>query len=216
MATDIIAIIGHNLTPFEIANLPKQIDSQIELKDIYINNYRNKAEFGYKQQQIKEISLPKSNWTYEFSESNLVNCWTHNENLPVDYPMYNEIQLETYFGWLTINRHTIQIKLFPEHKYANFFYFNQCKYILFFNRALAKKIGQDKIIYTADNGHGFEDLQKKAIEGEKFDELLKHCEETFGTDSNSIVEKIKNMFFIDNISNDIEYFEDLSWKDIEN
>lgn len=211
MATDIITIIGHHLTISEIIDLPKQIDSSTEIKALWLDEIENRVEFGYTKEKLIEASKKKSYWDIEVDENVLLEFWKSNEGSQEDSLMYLNCYLHTFFGWLRIYRHTIQIILLPEHKYPNLFYYNRCKYILTFNRALAKQFGQNKLIYAADNGFSSSIVEDKAIEGFNFESLVAFGQTKFGIDSCSISEKITNMFFIDDISEQIDPFEDLSW-----
>ena len=160
-------------------------------------------------------SQEKSYWDRNIDEKELLEFWKHNEDLPEEYQQYLNMYLHTYFGWLEINRHSIRIALMPEHKYVNLFYHNHCKYILEFNREIAKMLRQKEIIYMADNNHGFWEIEQKSLEGQTFNNIMKFGQTKFGIDTTSLRDKIKNMFFIDHISDPIDNFESINWQECE-
>lgn len=211
MATDIIALTGHRLTPSEIVSLPQQIDTWTELKELWLADMENKLKFRSSKEDIQASSQQPSHWDIEVNEDVLLEFWESNEGLRPGSMMYLDCYLETFFGWLRIYRNTVQIVLLPEQKYTNFFYFTHAQFILRFNRALAKRFGQEKIIYTADNGFGFQILEEKAIEGEKFEEILAFGENEFGIETNDLPERIQNVFFVDDHSFEIKPYDDLPW-----
>ena len=74
MATDIITITGHNLTLKEIIELPSQIDSWDNLKKVWFDDYKNKSDFYFPQQQANIWDRLKSYLKFSQNSDEYLEC----------------------------------------------------------------------------------------------------------------------------------------------
>ncbi len=155
MGVDIVTITGHKLEAKAITQLPKVIDSWVELRSIDISNG----------------CFADARWERDFTEEALLASWSsqempYNENWLYDEDNFHSIfYLNTYFGSLAFNRKTVRISYFPQHKYDNLFYPAICRQVLLFSRMLAKRFEQDKIVYYVDSSYPTARIETEAIEG---------------------------------------------------
>lgn len=207
MATDIIALTGHQLTLSEIVHLPDTIDQWTEIRELFAADAKGKSDFGFSQETLTKQSQLKCYWDIPVDEHVIQEFWQSNEGTDADSLMFLACYLHTWFGWLKIHRHTIQIVLLPEHKYVNLLNADSCRYVLSINRAIAARLGQELVVYGADNGYSSYIIEEMALTGSTLDEIVAHGNVHFGTTNPDLRAKICTMYFIDRINDRLEPFE---------
>ena len=202
MASNLCIIIGHNLTPTEIIKFPNFLDNCQELKDIYISEIQSKLDHHDSVDKVLENVQKKTDWgRWTLNETHILKVWTNN-SIPklVDENGYFEITLTTYFGWIHFNERTINMTYLPEHKYPNLWYESHRRFILRFSRAMAKLLGQTKIVYTGES-HVTGDVEDESTEGRSIDEIINYGTLRFGDAPISLIENIDKGFFIEDTIN---------------
>jgi hypothetical protein len=110
-------------------------------------------------------------------------------------------------------RHTIALTHFPEHKYGNIQTPAIARQLFHLNRAVARALQTDKILYCPDSSFPTSILEEKAKLGMPLEALEAYGIAQFGTPPAGLSEGRKNFFFIDQI--DEEMGEISEWEDWE-
>jgi hypothetical protein len=193
MGTDIYGIIKHNLTPKQVINLPKEIDTWQEIKRIK------------KKDKYMLSKLAKYDGKELITEKSIVelwDCFEKEEPMPPNLYDYSNI-IDCFIGWVKVYRKTVVINQFPEHKYGNMHYPNVAKKVIEINRIIAKKLGSDEIVYCPDSAFPTAIIEEYAREGKSIEEIKMFAIGRFGEPPKGIDEGRKYMFFIDNINEEI-------------
>lgn len=200
MGVDLRIIFGHNLTSKEIIEFPYSLSKSKELKDVYIEEIQSKLDHNGSVERVLSSLEKEYNWE-NFTENDLINFWTNNENPElVDEIGFMAHSLSTYFGLLYFNRRTVEILYLPEHKYANLHYESNRKFIFNYSKAFAKFIGSEKIVYFSDT---FETqvIEDWAQQGMTIESIIDLAIEKFGKPSEILEEAIENRLIIDDVTN---------------
>lgn len=201
MGIDLCSLIGHSLTPDEVKLFPSVVDSWDEVKQAYIeNSYGQTDRNGTVNDSLTKVNIPSFWNKYDLSiDEQISKNWlevTDDDNF--------RVKLETYFGFIYIYRHTLDVEFSPEHKYANLFTESSRNYILRFNRLIAKRMSQNFVVYCPDSGHRTEQIKDwAAYSGHTIEDVLTLATNEFGKPPNDLVGGIINMFFIDFIDNPV-------------
>ncbi len=194
MGMDFLAIIDHNRTAKEVLQLPQIIENSKKLKRIF-------CEFH--SYEIEKLAPCVWDCAYPMTEENLEVIWENLENkteIDVGENINIDAEIETYFGSIYVNRKTINISLFPEHKYGNLRCLEVSEYIFKINRIIATLLGTDRIVYCCDSYYYPELIETKSMEGLNNDGIIKYGNKLFGVPPTEINEAIENLYFIDDFS----------------
>ena len=177
MSVDLIVIIGHNLTLAEIISFPKFLTDSLELKQAFASEIKSKQDHssGYLKYTKEDMRLDlqeEMSWK-NVDETHIQRSWEINcdETKREDSGGYYTPLLNTYFGYICFNKKTVQITYFPEHKYANLYYQSHRSFILNFSRAMAKALGQTKIVYCDDTGPT-SSIKDDSMEGKSIEQII--------------------------------------------
>jgi 6-pyruvoyl-tetrahydropterin synthase len=210
MGYDLRIIMGHELTPSQIIKFPDFLNNCQELKDVYISEFQSKLDHRYTKDKFLEVILKKCEWDWErggISEANIIKVWKNNcSPTLVEENGYWKISLSTYFGMIDFDERTINILFYPEHKYANIFYESHRKFILRFSRAMAKQLGQSKIVFTGESYKDF-DFEDKATEGKSIEEIINYGTLKFGNVPITLKEAITRKYFFEDLNSPLIDFE---------
>ncbi len=109
---------------------------------------------------------------------------------------------------IKLHKKTLIIEQIPWHKYSNLNDKEMAEMILSINRVIARKLGQDKIVYFPDSTYPTSCLYNFALAGKSVSEIIKIAEDKFPDRPIGITEGIKYKFFIDTLTDDLMNLED--------
>jgi len=193
MGVDLIGIIRHTMSNKEILDLPEQV-----------NDWNNVNEFFA---SYSNISIEKAKWDGIINEEQLELIWKYYETAEIHKESLNKLEnldsdIDCCFGTLSIFRRTILISHW-NHKYSNLKTPETAKNILTLNRMITKHFNQNEIIYCPDSGYPTESIKDQAISGLEFEKLKRFGISEFGTPPKNLNDGRKYMFFIDNLTEDL-------------
>ena len=188
MAMDLVAVIEHKMTAREVLTIPSLITASIALRKQY-------------EERHPGSKLKLTNWPgpHEMTADNLEQIWeaeADGENFQGEGMNYYS-EIDSFFGEITVNRHTINVTPFPEHKYKNLRDTGNLEYILTLNRQLAKLFDVKRILYTVDGYYKPAILAEQSRLGWSLDAIIEYGNETFGVPPKEMNEAVANLYFID-------------------
>jgi hypothetical protein len=200
MGMDIFGIVSHNLSAKEAVLLPEMIKTWNEIFII-------KSEPSLAHPDFKLKSLQKSQWenTAISNEFILNQIWEIREGSIPETKEANgcDTTIDCFVGDIKVYRNTLTITHSPEHKYANIWHPERATRIIIINRKIAEFFGGKEVIYCPDGGYPTAILIDYALEGKTFESIKELGYKKFGLPPRGIAEGRKNMFFIDNIDDEI-------------
>jgi hypothetical protein len=208
MGIDLCSLIGHTLTPDEVKLFPSMVDSWDGVKQAYIENSCGRNETL--NDTLRKVDTPSFWNKYDLPVDELIstNWFATGDNS-------FRVTLEAYFGSIHIYRHTLNVELSPEHKYANLFRESSRNYILKCNRLIASYLFQKFVVYCPDSAYRTEQIQDwAAYAGHTIEDILTLANNEFGEPPNDLAEGIVNMFFVDFIDRPVASCDDKFFKDI--
>jgi len=189
MGMDFNMILGHKLTISEIASL----SDPNELWET-LNKYLE-SELNY---------YPPNNyirWTQEPTEENLSEFWN---KIEVDGYYDKTLELDCYFGNITVYRNTIRIwfsTIFYSYKF-----FQDVKstiQIINVGRIFATYLRTNKVLYIPDGYLKTAIIENYACSDLTLNEAIEKGIKEFGQPPQGISKGRKNYFFVDNLENEI-------------
>jgi hypothetical protein len=194
MGVDLTGIIGHNLTMKDVIGLPSIINSWPELNEFASKN--------------KNRIIGKAEWDGFMNEEQLELIWRYYEEKRFPRRLRakmknSECVITCTFGRLSVNRRTICLTNW-NHKYWTLRYPDEAKNILELNRLVAKKLGQNEILYCPDSSFPTSIIEDHAFSGKSYYELKELGIKHFGIPPKNIEDGRKYMFFFDDMSKDLD------------
>ena len=189
MGMDLVAIIEHNKTPKELLRIPQTLANANSVIDLFLNQHPHDT-----------ISQTKWRGPYKMTAENLIKIWEMEENdqEPHEIDGFNyDTDITSFFGSIRVNKHTINISPFPEHKYRNLSNPRSSKYVFTLYRQIAILFNTKKIIYCVDSYCESSILEEKSREGWKIEKIIELGNKLFGKPPKEINEAIANLYFID-------------------
>lgn len=211
MGVDLVAIVPHSMSAAELSQLPSMLDALPKIKNLRQEGLLSQWSEEYVHQFYTKF--PPACWSDPRNQEAafLGKVWDNwQQPDSISSPEELDNNLETYWSWITVQRHYLLVELNPWHKYGNLRNAGIAKAILSINRELAHSLHASEILYCVDSGFPPQLIYDRAIHGKEFPELKTLAEQQFGLPPKGIQEGMKNVFFYDDLNENLDHLE--SWE----
>lgn len=176
MGVDVSILIGHRLSIPEILRLPSIIAGWTDVKEAALTYI---DEFTRIPREDQPPRWDLQGW--ELTEADVLECWAYWEAQGDEVPLGNvfTIDIEAWFGWLKVNRHTLHIIPY-QHKWANMRIPYTRSYFMAFSRSIAQHLAQRKVLYCVDSAFPPSHLEDFAYAGWEIDAIEEYGNAQFG------------------------------------
>lgn len=131
------------------------------------------------------------------------------QEMPADLRLL-DARIICSFGMLDVFRKTIQLTHW-DHKYANLCDPIKAKNILTLNRLIARRFGQEEMLYFPDSSFPTSMIDDKVLEGHQLKDIKAFSIKEFGHPPHEWKEAFRYMFFIDHFDRDFGELEEWEW-----
>ena len=179
MGVDITAIIGHQLSMDEVLQLPAIISAWADVDALTNAFHANQPGFD-----PLEEGAPSASWATEcenLEAASILHVWEYwstdedDSNIPTPFT----IDIDTSFGWLKVNRHTICICPF-EHQFANLEDAKTRTYLVLLFRMIALHLGSSEVVIVPDSAFPEAFVEEMSFAGRSMEEIIAFGQEKFG------------------------------------
>lgn len=210
MGVDLLCIFENKLSKKDLTNLPSIINSWSSIKKVRQSHYSQFPDSLKRQTKIDAF------WDSDIEITEIIleeifSSWKTN-NSTYQHSLKNRI--DCFLGFVRVYENAIIIEYMPEHKYANLHDKDISEQILSLNRAIAKKLNSDKILYCPDSSFPTAQIYYKIQQGMTVDDAIEFGTQTFQKPPEQICEGMKFMFFIDDLEKNIDNLKDWDWRDL--
>lgn len=213
MGVYVYAVFRHNMSKKEILDLPAKMDAWGDIK-AFVERSKNYLDL---EPYARDRPLRKSEWDAAISEDLLERIWVYRENRGKNcMPIYIGINdLHTFFGTMTICRHTVMICQDPHGKYSNLQDPETARYIFELNRRIVKRFAETELFYCIDSAFRQSEIYYEARWGKSLDALTKFADDNYGPVLKDLNLGIRKGFFLDDSRQEIGTLEPWTWPEFE-